>query len=189
MTRKVNGIVRKAVLGAALLALPIATFAETKSVAQEQAEQQTALVKKVRHELVMLPFLSVFDNLAFRVEDNGVVTLTGQTIRPTIKSQAGNVVKQLEGVHQVVNNIEVLPLSRFDDDIRIAVARAVYGYPALQRYGLGAQPPIRIIVKNGDVSLEGVVANSMDKNLAFQRANGVSGVFQVKNNLQVEKAL
>ena len=129
------------------------------------------------------------DNLSFHVDDGGVVTLNGQTIRPTIKSSAENVVKRLEGVHQVINKIEVLPLSNFDDRIRLAVARAVYGYPALQRYGLGALPPIRIIVKNGDVSLEGIVANSMDKNLAFTRANGVSGVFHVTNNLQVEKSM
>ena len=185
MTRKIDNLLNKTMLAAALLALPGAMFAETKSVAQERAETDAALAKKVRHELAMLPWLGVFDNLAYSVED-GVVTLSGQTIRPTIKSDSGNIVKRLEGVKQVVNNIEVLPLSRFDDDIRIRVARAVYGYPALQRYGFGAQPPIRIVVKNGDVSLEGVVANEFDRNVAFLQANGVGGVFQVTNNLRID---
>lgn len=185
MTRRIENLISKTMLAAALAAMPGAMFAETKSVAQERAEVDAALAKKVRHELVMLPWLGVFDNLAYRVE-HGVVTLTGQTIRPTIKSDAGNIVKRLEGVKQVVNNIEVLPLSRFDDDIRIRVARAVYGYPALQRYGMGAQPPIRIVVKNGEVALEGVVANEFDRNVAFLRANGVGGVFQVTNNLRIE---
>jgi len=144
------------------------------------------LVKEVRHELVMLPYYNVFDNLAFKV-DGSTVTLMGQVTRPTLKSDAGRVVKSIEGVDKVVNNIEVLPLSPNDDRIRMAVYRAIYGHASLQRYGLQAVPPIHILVNNGNVTLEGVVANEADKNIANLQANGVPGVFSVKNNLRVEK--
>ena len=144
------------------------------------------LPERVRHELVMLPWVSIYDNMSFRV-DGDTVTLFGSTIRPTIKSSAANVVAKLEGVNRVVNEIEVLPLSPFDDRIRVATARAIYGYGPLQRYGLGANPSIRIIVKNGNVSLQGVVATEMDKTLAFVRANGVSGSFAVANELRTER--
>jgi hyperosmotically inducible protein len=144
------------------------------------------LSDKVRHELVMLPYFSVFDNLQYRV-DGGVVTLYGQVTRPILKSDAEGVVKHIEGVKRVDNQIEVLPLSPMDDRIRLATARAIYGYPTLQRYALGVQPPIRIIVKNGNVTLEGVVANQTDKNIAYLRASGVPGVFSVRNELRVEK--
>jgi len=143
------------------------------------------LAKEVRHELVMLPYYNVFDNLAFRI-DGRKVTLLGQVVRPTLKSDAGNVVKSIEGVESVDNQIEVLPLSPNDDRIRMALYRAIYGQTTLQRYGLQAVPPIHIIVKNGQVTLEGVVANATDKNVANIQANGVSGVFSVTNNLRVE---
>jgi hyperosmotically inducible protein len=147
---------------------------------------QDRIVKEVRHELVMLPYYNVFDNLAFKV-DGSTVTLIGQVTRPTLKSDAERVVKGIEGVEKVVNNIEVLPVSPNDERIRLAVYRAIYGQPGLQRYGLQAVPPIHIIVKNGNVTLEGVVANEADKNIANVQANGVPGVFSVKNNLRVEK--
>jgi len=143
------------------------------------------LPNQVRHELVMLPYYSIFDNLGYRV-DGDVVTLYGEVTRPVLKSDAGNVVKNIEGVGRVVNQIEVLPLSPMDDRIRIATARAIYRYPALQRYAMGALPPIHIIVRNGNVTLEGVVANEADKNMVNIRANGVFGVFSVKNELRVE---
>jgi hyperosmotically inducible protein len=145
---------------------------------------QDRLVREVRHELVMLPYYGVFDNLAYRV-DGGAVTLTGEVTRPTLKSDAENVVKHIEGVQRVVNNIRVLPLSPNDDRIRLAEYRAIYGDPTLSRYGLQAVPPIHIIVDNGNVTLEGVVANEADKNMANLRANGVAGVFSVKNDLRV----
>jgi hyperosmotically inducible protein len=151
------------------------------------AQGNPELQRKVRHELVMLPYLGVFDNLSYRI-DNGVVTLMGEVVRPTLKSDAGNVVKHVEGVKGVVNNIEVLPLSPFDDRIRFAAYRAIYGYGPLQRYGMGTQPSIRIIVKNGHVSLEGVVNNETDRNLANIRANQVPGVFSVSNDLRVVRS-
>lgn len=145
-----------------------------------------SLEQEIRRELILLPFYDVFDSLAFRLE-GGEVTLLGQVTRPTLKSSAERVVKGIEGVVSVKNEIEVLPLSSFDDRIRLGVLRAVYGNTALNRYGLGAVAPIRIIVKNGGVTLEGVVANEADRNIAFLAANGVSGVFSVTNNLKVNK--
>jgi hyperosmotically inducible periplasmic protein len=145
------------------------------------------ITKEVRHELVMLPFYGVFDNLAYKVDPDGTVTLLGQVSRPTLKSDAENVVKRIEGVEKVVNNIEVLPTSINDDNIRRAVYRAIYGNSVLAPYQLRAVPPIHIIVKNGHVALEGVVARAMDKQIAGMQANGVSGVFSVENNLQVEE--
>jgi hyperosmotically inducible protein len=144
------------------------------------------LVKELRHELVMLPYYSVFDNLAYKVDGN-TVTLYGQVTRPTLKSDAERAVKSIEGVEAVDNQIQVLPLSPSDDRIRMAVYRTIYGQPSLQRYAMGAVPPIHIIVNNGNVTLEGVVNNEADKNIAGIQANTVPGVFGVKNNLVVEK--
>ena len=145
------------------------------------------IVKEVRHELVMLPFYGVFDNLAYKVDPDGTVTLLGQTVRPTLKSDAGNVVKHIEGVEKVVNNIEVLPTSPNDDRIRLATYRAIYGNETLSEYQIRAVPPIHIIVKNGHVTLEGAVARQMDKQIAGLQANQVSGVFSVTNNLLVDE--
>jgi hyperosmotically inducible periplasmic protein len=144
------------------------------------------LIRSVRHELVMLPYYGVFDHFAYKV-DGDTVTLMGQVTRPTLKSSAENVVKDIEGVEKVVNQIEVLPVSPNDDRIRIATYRAIYGHTALNRYALQAVPPIHIIVRNGNVTLEGVVANEGDKNIANIQAKSVPGVFSVTNNLQVEK--
>jgi hyperosmotically inducible protein len=149
-------------------------------------ENEAHLVQEVRHQLVMLPYYGVFDDIGFQVQ-GGTVILEGAVTRPTLKDDAGRVVRKVEGVTNVVNNIEVLPLSPNDDRIRRAVYRAIYGDPALSdRYGFQALPSIHIIVKNGNVRLEGVVANEGDRNIANIRANGVPGVFSVQNDLQVE---
>jgi hyperosmotically inducible protein len=145
---------------------------------------QDRISREVRHELVMLPYYGVFDNLAYNV-NGGVVTLYGQVTRPTLKSDAANVVKKIEGVTRVDNQIEVLPLSPMDDQIRRAEYRAIYSEPSLNLYGMQAVPPIHIIVDNGKVTLVGVVDNATDKNIAGVRANAVPGVFSVTNNLQV----
>jgi hyperosmotically inducible protein len=142
------------------------------------------IAREVRHELVMLPYLDVFDNLTFSV-DEGTVTLTGQVTRPTLKTDAERVVKRIEGVVRVDNQIEVLPLSPHDDRLRRALYRAIYGFPSMNRYALPVIKPIRIIVKNGNVTLEGIVDNQADKSVANIRANGVHGVFSVTNNLRV----
>jgi hyperosmotically inducible protein len=148
---------------------------------------ENRIVREVRHQLVTLPYYGVFDDLAFRVEGSKV-TLLGAVTRPTLKSDSENVVKRIEGVTQVDNRIEVLPLSSMDDQIRIAEYRAIYGDPVLStRYGFRAVPSIHIIVRNGNVTLEGVVANQGDKDIVGVRANGVPNVFKVTNDLQVEK--
>src|SRR5690348_14706654 len=150
-------------------------------------DRRTYVAREVRHELVMLPYYNVFDNLAFRVGDDGSVTLLGQVTRPTLKDDAGRVVKKIDGVTSVKNEIEVLPLSPEDDRIRSAAFRAIYGDTALNRYAHQAVPPIHIIVRNGTITLEGVVANQGDKNIAGIRATGVPGAFSVINNLRVEE--
>lgn len=144
------------------------------------------LVKEVRHQLLMLPYYSIFDDLGFRVNGD-TVTLVGDVTRPVLKSDAENVVKRIEGVGQVVNQINVLPLSTMDDQIRMSMARAIYGDPQIgTRYGYQALPSIHIIVSNGHVRLEGVVASEADKNLINMRARSVPNVFSVDNELQVE---
>jgi len=148
------------------------------------------IIKEVRHELVMIPYYGVFDNLAYKVDADGTVTLLGQVspVRgPVLKSDAEKAVKRIEGVEKVVNNIEVLPLSPNDDRIRRAAYRAIYGNSVLSQYQLRAVPPIHIIVKNGNITLEGAVAREMDKNIAGIQANGVHGAFSVTNNLVVEE--
>ena len=166
------------------LLLALATFA---AVAPAQSDKtRNNLIREVRHELVMLPYYGVFDDLGYRV-DGYTVTLTGFVRLPTLKSDAENVVKGIEGVEKVVNQIVVLPLSPMDDRIRRATYRAIYGAPPLDRYGLQAVPSIHIIVNNGKVTLVGVVDSEADKNVAGLNANGVSGVFSVDNQLQVPK--
>jgi hyperosmotically inducible periplasmic protein len=143
------------------------------------------LEREVRNELVMLPYYGVFDNLTYRVEGDSV-TLAGQVTRPTLKTDAERAVRDIEGVDRVINNIEALPLSPNDDRLRMATYRAIYGQSALSRYGIQAVPPIHIIVNNGHVTLDGVVANEGDRNIAGIQAQGVPGVFSVTNNLRVD---
>jgi len=150
------------------------------------ARGQDRITREVRHELVMLPYYGVFDNLAYRV-DGSNVTLMGQVTRPTLKSDAEKVVKDVEGVTRVDNQIQVLPLSPMDDRIRIEEYRAIFGKPGLDRYSMQAVPPIHIIVDNGKVTLEGAVGSEADKNQAGIYAKSVSGVFAVTNNLRVDK--
>ena len=142
------------------------------------------IMREVLHELLMEPYYSVFDNLAFRVEGN-TVYLLGQVTNPVLKSDAESAVKKIEGVEKVVNNIEVLPPSPGDDRLRHQLYFAIYGYDGLSRYSWGAVPSIHIIVNRGHVALVGVVDSEADKNMAEIRAKGVPGVFSVDNQLQV----
>ncbi len=181
----------RAVLVAALLATPMvaspysgAARPQDEKKQRSESKYREKLFKEVRHQLVMLPWYSVFDNLAYQV-DGDKVTLSGQVTRPVLKSDAEAAVKSIEGVASVVNNIEVLPLSPMDDQLRRALYRAIYGDAGLSRYSIQAVPSIHIIVKNGNVTLEGVVDNEADKNLAGLRANQVPNVFSVRNNLVV----
>lgn len=163
----------------------VAPQSEQKKQRPSEPQTEEKLAREVRHQLILLPYYSVFDNLAYSVKDE-VVTLIGQVVRPTLKSDAEAAVKSIEGVSQVVNNIEVLPVSPNDDRLRRALYRRIYGNPTLERYSLQAVPPIHIIVKNGNVTLVGVVATEMEKNVAGISANAVTGVFSVNNELKVE---
>jgi hyperosmotically inducible periplasmic protein len=185
-----NGRSRKTMVGIPLLLLSLGLFpsvAAAQGAKQDLTRAKSHLAEQVRKELVLLPYYGMFDQLAFEIKEIDTVVLTGQVTRPTLKSEAENVVRRIEAVGKVENQIEVLPNSPNDDRIRIATNRAIYSKAGLDRYALRAVPPIHIIVKNGEVTLVGVVATEMDKNLAGMMANGVSGVFKVTNNLRVEK--
>ncbi len=177
---------RRLILILTLLALCGLGTSQDAQRDQPSAKSQERITKEVRHELLMLPYFGVFDYIAYKV-DGYNVTLLGQVVRPSLKSDAENVVKRIEGVEKVDNQIEVLPPSPMDDRLRLRLFRAIYGYAPLQKYELGVQKPIRIIVKNGHVALEGVVDSDADKNLVNIRANSVSGIFSVDNHLQVVK--
>ena len=176
---------KRMILAVAVTLLSLATLTIAQGRDQPSARSQERITREVRHELLMLPYFGVFDNIAFKV-DGYNVTLLGQVVRPSLKSDAENAVKHIEGVERVDNQIEVLPPSSMDDGLRIRLYREIYGYPALEKYAMGVQKPIRIIVKNGHAKLEGVVDSEADKNLAGLRANGVPGLFSVTNNLRVE---
>jgi hyperosmotically inducible periplasmic protein len=148
------------------------------------AKAQERIMKDVRHQILMLPYFGTFDNISFQVNGYDVV-LFGQVVQPTLKSDAERAVKKIEGVEHVDNRIEVLPTSPNDDRLRRDLFIAIYRYGPLQRYGVGSNRPIRIIVNHGNVALEGVVDRESDKNMAGIRANGVPGVFSVRNNLVV----
>src|SRR5271163_559896 len=182
---------KKPLLTVSLLLMFSAVFSISVAAQDNQApvDQKTLarLYKEVRHELVMLPYYGVFDNLAYKIDPDGTVTLLGQVANPVLKSDAERAVKRIEGVEKVVNNLEVLPTSIMDDQIRRAIYRAIYGNSALNQYQLRAVPPIHIIVNNGHVTLEGAVARTMDKQIAGIQANKVPNVFSVTNNLVVEE--
>src|SRR5260370_39148566 len=184
MRKELRTLFVMALLAAPYMGMPYSATAQPQEKKKQRSEMKYGekLTKEVRHQLVMLPWYSVFDNLAYKVEGDKV-TLYGEVTRPTLKSDAESVVKSIEGVTTVGNNIEVLPLSPMDDQLRRPVFRAVYGDSGLSRYSLRSRPSIHIIVKNGNVTLEGVVDNETDKNLANLRANGVPNVFSAKNNL------
>ena len=159
--------------------------AGTAQSAEAIHRREARITREVRHRLLMLPEFSVWDNLAFKVHVD-TVTLVGQVRNAVLKDEAQSAVKGIEGVERVDNQIEILPVSTNDDRIRRQVAHAIFRDSRLFRYSLGAVPPIHIIVKHGNVALEGVVATSGDKNVAGIRANEVPGVFSVTNNLAVE---
>ena len=176
--------VRSLISLASVLALFCCLSASAQDNQRGSAKSEERITREVRHELLMLPYFGVFDYLAYKV-DGGTVTLTGEVVRPVLKSDAENAVKRIEGVDHVNNQIEVLPPSSMDDQLRIRLFHVIYGDPGLEKYALGVQKPIRIIVKNGHVTLEGVVDNQSDKDLANIRAKSVPGTFSVDNNLQV----
>ena len=161
---------------------------QTSGMQSSSAEQrlQERLNREVYHRLIMLPQLTIFDNLAYKV-DEGTVTLMGQVRNAFLKDAAESTVKEVEGVEKVDNRIEILPLSPNDDRIRRQLARALFNDNRLFPYSMGAVSPIHIIVKDGHVTLVGNVNSQADKNEAGIKANVVPGVFSVQNNLQVER--
>lgn len=172
------------VLLALLLLVPTVATAQRRNQRSEVSRPE--LLKQIRKELVTLPYYGVFDNLEYRL-DGATVTLSGQVVRPSTRSDAENRVERLPGIERVVNNIEVLPLSSFDDEIRRRTYRELQRTGGLYRYLLGANPSIHIVVNRGHVTLEGVVSNRGDSNLAYMAARGVPGVFSVTNNLTTSR--
>lgn len=189
---------KKVVCGGVLTVVAViagltAPGANAQTVAANRASTGNAapvarIAREVRHELVMLPYYGVFDWLEGNVSPDGVVTLRGQVVRPTTKSDAVARVRDIEDVRGVNDQIEVLPLSPNDDRIRLAVYRKLFNFnsPLFTKYGTRAVPPIHIIVRNGNVTLKGIVDSSFDKNIANTYARTVPGVFSVTNDLVVE---
>lgn len=170
-----------------ILALAVAlTLTATAAAAKSFSDDETGLTKEIRKELLTLPYYGVYDNLAFKIEGE-TVTLFGQVTRPSTRKDAERRVAKLEGVERVINQIKVLPVSSFDDAIRVRTLRAIARTGGLYRYFQGVNPSIHIIVDHGNVTLEGVVSSKGDSNLAFISANGVTGVFKVTNNLVVNR--
>lgn len=170
-----------------VLALAITLFVGASVVTaapQSSSDDNVVLAKQVRKQLVTLPYYGVFDNLAYEINGDTVV-LSGQVVRASTRKDAERRIAKIEGVERVVNRIEVLPLSSFDNSIRARTYRAVFRTGSLFRYSQGANPSIHIVVNRGHVTLEGVVSSEMDKRLAYIAANGVSGVFSVTNNLRI----
>ena len=182
-----NIIIKGLFLAAALSAAsPAGLTAVAQQFVERSSDERQQVAKKVRKALVTLPFYGVFDNLEYQFEE-GTVILSGQVVRPSTRGDAERRVARIRGVERVVNNIEVLPVSGFDDSIRARTARAIFNTGGLGRYALGANPSIHIVVNRGHVTLEGVVANRGDRQLASLAANGVPGVFSVTNNLRTDR--
>ena len=178
---------RTAVLFAmTLLVAGIAPAQKTAPKTAEPAKGADRIVREVRHELVMLPYYGVFDDLEYKVEGN-TVTLMGEVRSLGLKNAAEKAVKDIEGVERVENKIEMLPPNTADDQIRLVLYNKIYGQPSLQRYALQAVPSIHIIVRNGAVTLTGVVLNDLDKQVAYTQANSTPGIFRVTNNLRTEQ--
>jgi hyperosmotically inducible periplasmic protein len=150
------------------------------------AKQALSLADQVRHELLMLPYYGVFDELAFSIQGADTVVLSGEVTRPVLKSDAEAVVRGIKGVGKIVNNIEVLPLSRMDDSIRLAAYRAIFSRPGFEKYAIQANSPIKIIVKNGHITLDGVVISETDKTMAEMAARSIPFTFSITNNLAVD---
>jgi hyperosmotically inducible periplasmic protein len=177
-----------AVLAQLLTLAAPALFAQTapaKKPPKAEEKYTPTLSREIHHQILTLPFYSVFDSIVFTL-NGGKVTLSGEVLRTNLKENAEAAVKSIEGVSVVIDHIEVLPVSPADDDLRSAVYRALYEDPTLARYAIQAVPSIHIIVKSGNVALEGAVNSESDKTLAGQRAAVPPNVVAVKNNLLVQ---
>ena len=186
MKEKMNTIKNKIVALAAIIAIATSAATAAPKFTDQPDSGEKSVVEQVRHELLMLPYTGLFDNLAYKVEGS-TVTLYGQVMRSVTRNDAASRVKRIAGVEQVVNNIEVLPASPYDDRLRAGIYRQILRTTSLYRYTRGTHPSLRIIVKGGHVTLEGVVATKTDKQLAYLAASRVPGSFTVKNNLRAER--
>jgi len=176
---------RKAIHAVMLMVCTLFFFqAIAQSNKKFSPKAQERIAKEVRHQILMLPDFDTFDNIAFKLNGYDVI-LYGQVVQPSLNDDAAKVIGKIEGVERVENHIEVLPASGNDDRLRRDLFIAIYRYGPLQHYGVGSNRPIRIIVNHGNVTLEGVVDYESDKNMAGIRANGLPGVFSVRNNLVV----
>jgi hyperosmotically inducible protein len=185
LKKKMSNLRNKIIALVAFFAIAASAALGAPTASKEPGLSQEQIAKKVRHELVTLPYYGVWDNLAYKVEGD-TVTLYGQVVRPTTRKDAERRVSRINGIERVVNNIEVLPLSSFDDSVRVRTFRALVRAGGLYRYMMGANPSIHIIVNRGHLSLEGVVSGRGDAQLAYITARGVAGAFSVTNNLRVE---
>ncbi|MCU1266419.1 MAG: transport-associated protein [Acidobacteria bacterium] len=189
--KKINlaAITAGLIMGVSFCGLTVQTATATPNrpvtTVPSDGPSQSRLAKQVRHKLLMLPYYGVFDNLAYSI-DGSRVTLHGQVVRPSTRTDAARSVAGIEGVSQVVNKIEVLPPSGFDDSIRTRTYRALARTGGLYRYFMGSNPSLHIVVNRGQVTLTGVVGSKLDKQLAYMTARQVSGAFSVTNDLQVE---
>jgi hyperosmotically inducible periplasmic protein len=168
------------VTAAVLFAIP--GFASSQGTPARNAQ----LEGDVRHALNTLAYYGVFDDLSFSIDDAGTVTLSGQVMQYNVRNSAVSAVKHLAGVARVEDKIEVLPLSPFDNGIRIRAYNAIFGYPALSRYAINSRPPIRILVKNGNITLTGVVNSELDRTLVYNRIRALPGAFTVTNELRLD---
>jgi hyperosmotically inducible periplasmic protein len=176
------------VLIAAFATTLVFTLTDYGTTAAQAQAADARIVREVRHELVTLPYYGVFDWLEYEVRPDNTVILRGQVVRPSTKSDAEGRVEDIDGVSNVINQIEVLPLSPNDDRLRRALYRTIYGFNSpLFRYAHQAVPSIHLIVERGRATLKGVVATRGDANLAYIRARSVPGLFEVRNELQVER--
>src|ERR1700690_868522 len=174
----------RATVALAVATLMIGAYTASAAATQNPPVNEQSLNKHVHHALVTSPWYGVFDNIEYQINGTKVI-LSGQVVLPVTKSDAEKAVRHAEGVTRVVDNIQVLPVSNFDDRIRRAEFRRIFSGDTLGRYAIGAAPSIHIIVNNGHVTLEGAVMNQMDSNIARIRANEVPGVFTVTNNLRI----
>jgi hyperosmotically inducible periplasmic protein len=178
-------IVWKTIVAGVWLAAIAFAVAESASAQSSRYRSADRVSREIFHEIVTLPYYGVFDHIGFSF-DKGTVTLVGQVTRPTLKSDTERVMKDIQGVEQVINKIEVLPVSPNDDRLRLATYRAIYGHDALQRYAIQAMPSIHIIVKSGHITLVGWVASTFDKTIALSQARSVPGAFSVTDRMEVE---
>jgi hyperosmotically inducible protein len=178
------GMAKTSIMRPLIPIILLAGLAET-ALASGPTNKAETLADEVRHQLILLPYYSVFDNLEFTIKDQDTVLLTGQVTWPAVKSDAEAAVRSIKGVRNIENNIEILPVSRFDDSIRWATYRAIFSRPGFEKYAIQAVSPIRIIVRNGNVTLEGYIGSQLDKTMADMAANSVPGVFSVTDNLKI----